>query len=329
MPQFQHEVVVLNGDGPMTDAWRSQGVSVHLLSILVHNQLTFHRELRAKLPATNFEKIIVWTNIRMPVVINALNKYTNAEIFVHIGNPVSSGIKETVLSMFFPANNKVYLRPVSAYVQGSLEKNSYYRRFANKVSLKPIVIPPVNDRESSVNAHQPILNFGMVARLDPIKDHKTVILAFGLLLEEFPKAILHLVGSGPLMEPLAEFARQQGMQGSVIFHGDVADVYAVMRDWDLFLYATTPSEGLGGTVPEALSIGLPVVATDLPMIREWDPEGRYITFSKPADPESMALIVKQLLADSVRRQKIRDEAPTYVRDHYSPEIFSYNYISKE
>lgn len=327
-PQFQHEVIIMNGDGPMTDAWKSQGANVHTLNILHHNPVTFYRKLRSKLPPDNFEKIIVWTNTRMPVVMRALNKYQGADIYVHMGNPVPpGGLKESLISAFFPPDNKIHLRAVSEYVQRSLANNSYYRRFRNKVCLKAIMIPEVLGPEPSEITSQSRVNFGMVARLDPIKDHKTVILAFKLLLQEYPKAILHLVGGGPLLKPLADFAEQHGVGKSVVFHGDTADVHAIMKDWDLFLFATTPSEGIAGTVAEALSMGLPVVATDLPMIHQWDKEGRYISFCNPGDPENMYLSVKKLLNDTNQRKKIHAEAPGYIRDRFSPEIFSYNYMS--
>src|SRR5690606_37873227 len=266
--------------------------------------------------------------IRMPVIMHALNKY-EADVYVHIGNPVGNGWLEWLQSLVLPPANTIRLRPVSAYVQRGLNHSRYYRKFKSKVSLKPVVMPEITAREPAPVTSQSILNVGMVARLDPIKDHSTVILAFHTLLKEYPAAVLNLVGSGSLLESLKSLSAEKGLGSSVIFHGDVADVSSVMRDWDMFLYATTPREGLGGTIPEALSIGLPVVATDLPMIREWDHTGMYIAYCKPNDPEDMALVIKQLLNNEARRREIHRQAPAYIQTNYSPEIFSYNYISNE
>jgi glycosyltransferase involved in cell wall biosynthesis len=329
-PQFHHEVIILNGDGPMIADWRMLGVNVVVLDILRQNRLVFYRNLPRRLPPGDFDTIIVWTNIRMPVVMHALNKY-KANVFVHIGNPVSYGLaggwSEWMQSLLFPATNPIHLRPVSEYVQRGLKKNRYYNRFTSKVSLKPILIPDATVHEPTSVTSESIVNFGMVARLDPIKDHKTVLTAFTILLDEYPRAILNLVGSGPLMKPLKKFVDDRRLGSSVIFHGDVDDVYARMRGWDIFLYATTPREGLGGTIPEALAIGLPVIAADLPMIREWDKYGTYISYCNAGDAENMASTAKTLLTDVDRRKEIHSQAPQYIRENHSPEIFSYNYIS--
>jgi glycosyltransferase involved in cell wall biosynthesis len=117
-----------------------------------------------------------------------------------------------------------------------------------------------------------------------------------------------------------------GLAGKVIFHGDVGAPQQLMKDWDLFVYGTTEREGLGGTVPEALSIGLPVVASDLPMVREWDQDGAFITYCKPFDPSDMAAMAIALLNDLPRLKEIFEQSPLFINKHYSPLRFATNYI---
>lgn len=326
-PQFHHTVVILDDDGPMIADLATVGATVDVLRLLDQGRLAFQRSLSKRLPDDQFDKIIVWTNIRMPVVMQALNKYS-ADIYVHIGNPVGKGLSEWIQSLLLRPDNPIHLRPVSDYVASTLSNSLYHRKFPRKVSLKPLTVPSVMAREPELVTGSSRVALGMVARLDQVKDHKTVIEAFHILRKEYPSAELHLVGHGPLRESLKHLVSEKGLSSHVVFHGDVADVYSIMKDWDLFLYGTTTREGLGGTVAEALSIGLPVVATDLTMVREWDPKGQYIAFCKPSDAPDMAQSALAILADVERRKEIHRTAPVYIRENFSAEKFSYNYVLK-
>lgn len=325
--QFRHRVAIMDNEGPMAAELRAAGASVDILNLLGQGRIAFQRNLPGRLPEGPFDCVIVWTNIRMPVVMHALNKY-QSDIFVHVGNPVGKGFMEWLQSFVLRATNPIFLRPVSAYVAKSLSASLYHRRFPMKVSLKPIASAAFMAKEPERITQNSRVTLGMVARLDAIKDHRTVIDAFHIIVKEYPKAMLNLVGHGPLSESLKNRVTKSGLSSQVVFHGDVADVYHAMRDWDLFLYGTTTREGLGGTVMEALSMGLPVVATDLPMVREWDPNGKYISFCKASDPNDMAMIALALLGDPERRKKIHNAGPVYVRENFSAEKFAYNYIAK-
>ncbi|MBT1704896.1 glycosyltransferase [Chryseosolibacter indicus] len=325
-----HDVLVLDQHGPMITEWELLGVQVKVLNILCLNLLSFYNSLKKSLPAVEYETIIVWTNIRMPIILNVLNKY-ETNIFVHVGNPVinriSERLKNQFLSVFFPIGNCVYLRPVSGYVKESILKHPYYRRFRNQVSLKPIKTTHVRVNKPTRIDRNSVLQLGMVARLDGIKDHETVIRAFSIIRMEYPFAILNLVGGGVLRDELEALALSLNLKGAVVFHGDVGNVYEVIREWHLFVYATTLAEGLGGTIPEALSIGLPIVSVDLPMIREWDKEGRFIVFCNASDHSHMASCVISELDDEFHRNFVYEQGPIYVAEHFSPTIFSSNYIS--
>lgn len=330
-PEYRHDVIVLNGNGPMVDEWRSLDVDVVVWRVGHLNLLSFYKELKSRMPCGEYEKVIVWTTIRMPVILYAFNKFNNIDIYVHVGNPVSrscvSDFKNILLDKLFPFKNRVFLRTVSAFVQSSVLKSRYYREFSSKVSLKPIVRTGLSAKEPQIISRDESVNVGMVARLDPIKDHATVIKAFYLIVQQYPLSVLHFVGDGVMRSSLLRLVEEMKLQKQVIFHGNMQDVYQQLTSWDLFLYATTYEEGLGGTVPEALSVGVPVVAVDLPMIREWDRSAEFVVYSKPFDHCDMACKAIELLSDVERRKYIYINARNYIREKFSPETFAHNYIS--
>lgn len=111
---------------------------------------------------------------------------------------------------------------------------------------------------------------GMISRLDPIKDHATLLEAFALM----PAAIsgrrtrLILVGDGVLRAPLEAQAVRLGIADRTTFAGARRDVPEAAAQFDVFAFSTTRDEGFGVVLIEALAVGAPVVASDVPACRE-------------------------------------------------------------
>lgn len=331
MPGISQRIVVLGSAGPMVKEWENLSVTVDVLDIMRFGLFQFRRSLIDALPDEPFDHVIVWTNSRIGMVANALNKY-KANLYFHVGNPVAltarQELQARISAWIFPVSNKLFLRPVSKFVQQGLSKSGFYKRYPSKVSLKPIEVSDARVKSpTGIAGSAPLL--GMVARLDKIKDHDTVIRSLEIIRKTFPGATLHLAGDGSLKAPLQELASALGLGDHVIFHGDVKNVPGLMQDWDLFLYGTTEREGLGGTVPEALAIGLPVVATDLPMVREWDPEGNFIVYCRAHDPNDMAGKVVGLLRNLSHRRKVFEQGAAFIKGLYSPARFAANYIDHQ
>ena len=76
-----------------------------------------------------------------------------------------------------------------------------------------------------------------------------------------------LVGDGDLQGPMQAQARRWGLAHNVHFAGLRHDVPRLLQAADAFVLSSR-REGLPGVVLEALAAGLPVVATDLPGVRE-------------------------------------------------------------
>lgn len=73
--------------------------------------------------------------------------------------------------------------------------------------------------------------------------------------------VLLLVGDGPRMEEMKDFAKTLGIMENVIFLGSRPDVYRYYDAMDMFLYPSR-YEGLPGTVVEAQACGLPIIMSD-------------------------------------------------------------------
>lgn len=102
-----------------------------------------------------------------------------------------------------------------------------------------------------------------------------------------------IVGEGPLRDALQDHAKQLGLCDIVRFVGWQEDPTTYYHEADI---ALIPSrwEGFGVVAVEALSTGLPIVASDTPGLREVVEEGSGNILVDTANAESMASAILEL-----------------------------------
>ena len=125
---------------------------------------------------------------------------------------------------------------------------------------------PDGPESKMVEASGPVVLF--VGRFTEGKRPWLAIEAFAEVLEEYPDAGLYLCGDGPLREELEKQVRELGIGESVTFLGHVPydEMPKAYRSGDV-LVLPSRAEGVPRTVIEALSVGVPVVSSDLPQVR--------------------------------------------------------------
>jgi glycosyltransferase involved in cell wall biosynthesis len=182
-----------------------------------------------------------------------------------------------------------------------------------------IHVPKISGRDDAVT-------IGMVARLDAIKDHATLLKAFAQLRRKRPAVRLELAGDGTLRGLLETQARQLGLGESVRFLGMIGDVYAAMKNWDIFAYATTSREGMGNALAEAMMLGLPCIASDLAPIREVAGTPPTIVLIPPADPGPLARALMDLVDNPELRIRLGRSGRKRAVDELSARVFAQHYL---
>ncbi|MDR1056214.1 MAG: glycosyltransferase family 1 protein [Prevotellaceae bacterium] len=102
---------------------------------------------------------------------------------------------------------------------------------------------------------------GHIGRFISLKNHTFIVGIFKKISKLNEKAILLLVGDGPLRHEIKDKVDGLGLQDKVKFVGVRADIPDLLQAMDVFLF---PSflEGLPVTVVEAQAAGLQVIASD-------------------------------------------------------------------
>ena len=125
-------------------------------------------------------------------------------------------------------------------------------------------IPDVSAIAASVGErseiHQSAVLF--VGRLVEAKDVPTLLGAFGILKTNHPKAVLWIVGEGPLESEFKRASSEQGLS-DVVFHGFLSGkaLMEMYRSASCFVLPST-YEPFGVVVLEAMAAGLPVIVSD-------------------------------------------------------------------
>jgi glycosyltransferase involved in cell wall biosynthesis len=147
-----------------------------------------------------------------------------------------------------------------------------------------------------------------VGRQEYQKGHRHLIDAFVRVSESRPQARLLIAGrEGHATKDIAKRISDLGVHDLVTVLGHRDDVADVMATADLFVFPSL-YEGLGGALIEAMALGLPVVASDLPALREVVQEGENADLVPPGDAHSLALAILGLLDDSDRRLRYAEKS---------------------
>jgi len=106
---------------------------------------------------------------------------------------------------------------------------------------------------------------GLVARLDPMKDHSTFLRAATMLAQERPDVRFVCVGDGaePYKSEVRRLATELALGDRLIWAGARHDMPAVWNALDLAVSSSSYGEGFSNTIAEAMACGVPCVVTDV------------------------------------------------------------------
>lgn len=149
-----------------------------------------------------------------------------------------------------------------------------------------------------------------VGELSARKDFSTLIRAFALVRAQLDCRLV-ILGEGRKRRRLEQLVRDLGLTGQVQLPGFVNNPYACMKRARVLVLSSV-CEGMPVVLPEALALGLPVVATDCPSgPREILDYGRVGGLVPMRDAEAMAEAIVTALRQPPTPALLRVEAEPY------------------
>lgn len=317
-PGWEAAVGYLKGDGELRNEFEAAGVPVHdvgLGAIRVDRALSRTKQLLA-----DFDPDVVHTHLfkadclgaavagssGRPVLVSTKH---NEDVYLARNDPVS---------LAWRTLGKGAARRADAMIAISDGVAAFVRRHLGESGGRLETIrygvpePAAGDGQRFRAAHglppdAPVIL--CVARLEPQKDHDTLLQAFAALSPDHG-AYLVLLGRGSREEDLRAIAGER-----VVFAGfvdDPADAYAAAD----IVALSSRHEGLGLVLVEAGLAGVPAVATQVGGIPEAmaGPSGVLVP---PGEPGSFAAGLEHLLADATLRKGVGERAREFARERFS------------
>jgi glycosyltransferase involved in cell wall biosynthesis len=151
-----------------------------------------------------------------------------------------------------------------------------------------------------------------ISTLEPRKNHAMLLRIWRRLLEKERQGKLVLVGKrGWNNEDTFRFLDQsETIRGSVIEIGQASDkiLLALLRNATVSVFPSH-CEGWGMPVSESLSVGTPVICSDIPALRE--NAGEAALFIPPSDEISWEKAVERVMTDTAFREALRVKSSKY------------------
>lgn len=153
---------------------------------------------------------------------------------------------------------------------------------------------------------------GNISALAPHKDYYTFIDTAEKVIATTENTYFFAIGDGPEGENLKTYADTKDLKNRFIFTGFRTDIQEIIKELDVFLMTST-TEGLGTTQLDAMSCGLPIVATKAGGIPEIVHHKKTGLLANIKDSDGLADNILTLLADQTLYNQITVEQLSFVQ----------------
>jgi glycosyltransferase involved in cell wall biosynthesis len=167
---------------------------------------------------------------------------------------------------------------------------------------------------------------GTVGRLDAQKAPADMVAAIAGLVRD--DVFMVWVGGGSLFEQTERLIAKRGLAGRFMLLGDRSDVPSLLQAFDVFALSSL-YEGLPCALVEAMTCGIPVVATAVNSMSEAVIAGRTGLLARPGDPASLARALAWSLDHPAEMQRMaaagREHIASRCRSDVLGEDFAQSY----
>ena len=244
----------------------------------------FTREYNKKFGAVTIDKIIHFTGYAPYITMMFLQSSAKKAIFVHNdmydeikekGNQhlltlkhayreydrvaaVSQAVKDSLLKIEKDQSNVVIVENAHFY-EGVLEKAK--QEFALDEETR--ITMPVEDFVKLLTDRS-MKKFITIGRFSEEKGHKKLIDAFQSFCKNHSDVVLIIIGGyGVMYKETVEYAMESEYSDRIIIVRAISNPFTILRECDLFLLPSN-REPLGLVLLESDTLGVPIVATDIP-----------------------------------------------------------------
>lgn len=164
-----------------------------------------------------------------------------------------------------------------------------------------------------INNDEPV-KLVMVGRIAAVKNHRLIIESLSDIINEY-NVHLTIAGDGPDYQSIVDYAGHLLPRDRIEFLGFRNDIENILRDKDIFLL-TSNYEGISIALLEAMSMGLPAIASDVGGIPETIIHNKTGLLFTPGNRESLTRSLKELVSDPEKRATMGESARQYFMEEF-------------
>jgi phosphatidylinositol alpha-mannosyltransferase len=209
-----------------------------------------------------------------------------------------------------------------ALAVSSAARDAFERYFDNPYEIVPNGIDLVrftpNGHVPAADGEQTLL---FVGQLVPKKGLPVLLRSFDMLLEEFPRLRLQVVGEGP-MEAACRRSLSTRARDRVAFLGQLhgARLIEIYQACDVFCASSIGHESFGITLLEAMAAGKPIVAARIPGYSDVVRDGREALLYASDDPRDLVQVLRRVVTDAPLRTRLARAGRARVQSYGWPEV---------
>ncbi len=186
-------------------------------------------------------------------------------------------------------------------------------------------IDPVSESsfERPDDLEKGVFNFAAVGRVSPVKGLEIALLALKEL-DPALKVVLNIIGTGPSLEPLQAQVSELQLGQRVRFLGFKKNVYDYLAHVDALIMPSR-HEGLPYTVLETMSLGTPIIASDVGGMGEVLENGATALLVDPGDVAGWAGAMEKLATDPAKAEALALNGKKLQADNYTLDTMGESY----
>ena len=176
-----------------------------------------------------------------------------------------------------------------------------------------------------LNGCSPVLSFiGPLVWKMKVEGVKMLIRAFKDVVKEYPNGKLLIIGDGKYREDIERLAKELDIKNNVTFTGFLDDVFVPLAITNIYTHISL-QEGFPLSVLEAMSVGKPVIATNIGGIPEVIVSNENGVLVEP-EPKEIAKEIIELYENEEKCKRIGYNALSTVKNNFSWEKITKDFI---
>lgn len=262
---------------------------------------------------------------RTAMIGRLVSLLTGVEMVHHVHGQTSTEVersfKNKLKSKFNAVIERLSLAGAKKVIAVSETSRNYMTReglAANRLAVVPNGIAVAASARHA--AQHDTFTLGIVGLLRPRKGLEVLLAAVAQLRQQGINAQLRAVGTFETPEYEAEvhqLVARLGLEEAVEWRGFQRDVNAELAAMDLFVFPSILAEGMPMVVLEAMSAGVPIVASRVDGVTDVLREGEDALFVRPGDAADLAEKIAAVIGGQIDVQPLSQSAQARQAERFS------------